>query len=121
MSDFTEDFELREIRQDGDTAVFETVIPPKLKYLDGHFPGAPIVPGVAQIVALGESPARQAWPDLGAAAGLRRVKFMEALRPGDTLRLTLTRRSPTEVATRIHRGEVECSKGTLLFAAPNAS
>ncbi|MEM7605257.1 MAG: hypothetical protein AAF411_07860 [Myxococcota bacterium] len=111
-------FEDGELRDDGWHE--EIFVPDGLRYLEGHFPGDPIVPGVAQVVALGEARARAAWPELGAAAGLKRLKFMTALRPGDRLALSLTRKgsAPVKVTMVIHKGDTLCSKGTLLFDPP---
>jgi 3-hydroxymyristoyl/3-hydroxydecanoyl-(acyl carrier protein) dehydratase len=93
---------------------FTIRVPADLKYFDGHFVGDPIVPGVAQIVALAEEGARRAFPELGANAGLRRVKFMEALRPNDTLELAVER-SDKGVGFVVLKQGREASRGTLLF------
>lgn len=103
-----------------ETATLEVEVPETLKYFDGHFPGDPIVPGVAQIVALAQRQAETLYPELGDIRGLRRVKFMEALRPGDTLRLHFTlsdarAAGEAKVDFRITRGDVECSRGALVF------
>lgn len=92
-------------------------VPANLKYLEGHFPGDPIVPGVAQIVALAEGQARRVWTDLAYARGLKRVKFMAALRVDDSLEVVLTRaEGSSDVRFEIVRGDETCSKGTLLFS-----
>lgn len=93
---------------------FQIRVPPDLKYFDGHFVGDPIVPGVAQVAALAEEGARRAFPGLGAAAGLRRVKFMEALRPNDVLELVVER-SDKGVGFVVRKQGREASRGTLLF------
>ena len=98
-------------------------VPAELRYVEGHFPSDPIVPGVAQVVALAEERARHAWPELGASRGLRRLKFMSALRPGEHFVLALERKSSegeSKVSFRIDRDAEEaekCSIGTLLFAS----
>jgi len=109
------ELELGEMRRDGDDASVEVVVPQDARYFEGHFPGAPILPGVAQIIALSEEPARIAWPDLGAAVGLRRVKFQKAIRPGDRLELKLTRKTEKVTFQVLKESEV-CSKGILVFA-----
>ena len=100
---------------EGDTRDLTVRVPSDLRYFDGHFPGDALMPGVAQIVALAEEPVRRCWPELKGVRGLRRVKFTQAIRPGDTLTLTLTRTGP-KVAFRVHKNETECSRGTLVFA-----
>ena len=91
-------------------------VPAALRYFDGHFPGDPIVPGVAQLGPLAERQTRRAWPDLGALLSVKRLKFMQALRPDDTLALTL-KRAGDKVTFVLHKGELECTRGTLVFAA----
>lgn len=93
---------------------FDVHVPTDLKHLEGHFPGNPLVPGVAQVVALAETGARRAFPELGFAIGLRRVKFTHALRPGDDLRLALSR-DGGKVRFEVRKGETLCSRGALVF------
>lgn len=90
-------------------------IPEDLRYLDGHFPGDPIVPGIAQLLPLVLEPARAAWPDLGAPTAIKRLKFLDALRPGHALEVGLTRQGD-RVRFEIRRGDVVCTRGSLMFA-----
>ena len=111
------DFEFGAEERDGATVRVPVRVPDDLAYLEGHFPGDPIVPGVAQLVPLAEARARIAWPDLGGVAGVRRLKFMRGLRPGDELVLVLEREPEApRVKFRIAAGQDECTRGTLLFA-----
>lgn len=88
-------------------------VPTNLRYLEGHFPGDPIVPGVAQL-ALAERAARTAHTDLGPTRGIRRLKFTARIDPGDDLSVHLTR-TGDKVRFVIFRGDTECSRGTILF------
>lgn len=99
---------------DGARCEIPVDVPADLRYFDGHFAGNPMLPGVAQVVALAEAGARMAFPDLGAAAGLRRVKFMEAIRPGDAL-VVVVERDGERVGFRIQKQGREASRGSLLF------
>ena len=110
------ELQLGEMQRDGDAISVEVGVPEDARYFEGHFPGAPILPGVAQIIALSEEPARLAWPDLGAAIGLRRVKFQKAIRPGDTLELKLARKAEKVTFQVFKEGEI-CSKGVLVFGS----
>ena len=63
-------------------------VPANLAFLEGHFPGQPIVPGVVQLRWALEC--AQQW--LGAPIPVARIealKFHEVLRPGDRFDLTL--------------------------------
>lgn len=110
------EFDAGDIVRNGNDVTVSIHVPSDLRYLEGHFPGDPIVPGVAQVVSLAEAQARRAWPELPFATGIKRLKFMEALRPGDELALALTfDRGEKRVGFAIHRDGTECSRGTLLF------
>lgn len=100
--------------ESGERCLIRARVPPELRYLEGHFPGNPIVPGVAQLVPLVYREARIAWPDLPAPSAIRRLKFLEALRPGDALELELLR-DASKLRFAIRRGEAMCSHGVLTF------
>lgn len=100
----------------GDTdrvAAFAVTVPADLMYLEGHFPGRPIVPGVAQLLLV-ERAARAAWPALGAPSSIRRLKFLDPLAPRDRLALRLEREDDA-VRFVLTRDTTECSRGTLVF------
>lgn len=76
---------LREER-DGDTLRRELLVPEDLAQLDGHFPGLPVVPGVAQLgwaLAAAELLLGRALQ----AHAVEALKFKEALLPGASLLL----------------------------------
>lgn len=113
-SDFEIDLGAPEPVEGGERCVAIARTPEDLRYVEGHFPGHPIVPGVAQLLPLVYRQVRRAWPDLPAASAIRRLKFLEALRPGDVLEVSMVR-SDTKVRFEIKRGELTCSHGVLVF------
>jgi len=110
------DFRLGTPRPDGSDPgiVVPAEVPDGLRYLEGHFPGNPIVPGIAQLLLV-ERAARRAFPGLPSTGGVARLKFQARIDPGDAVAVHLERR-PSEVRFRIRRGETECTRGALLLA-----
>jgi hypothetical protein len=76
---------------EGET-VLRVEVPRDLVFFEGHFEGNPMLPGVAQVLALVDREARRVFPDLASrgARKLSRLKFQATIRPGDTLELGLT-------------------------------
>lgn len=109
----------------GDTAVFAVGVPPDLLYFAGHFPGAPLLPGVAQLVALVLDRVHALWPELGEPTRLGRLKFKQPIAPGDALELTLEREHGPAAAPRVHfrleRGGEVCTVGVMTFATAGDS
>jgi hypothetical protein len=61
-----------------------------LVWFQGHFPGCPILPGVAQI-HLSRVFAERLWHMAPGSSDVLRVKFRMLIRPGDRVRLHLWR------------------------------
>jgi acyl-coenzyme A synthetase/AMP-(fatty) acid ligase len=61
-------------------------VPPNLAYLQGHFPGFPVVPGVAQIKWVMDVARTLVGREMR-LAGLEALKFKELLRPGQVFQL----------------------------------
>lgn len=91
----------------------EVYVPTTLKYLAGHFPGNPVVPGIAQLVLV-ERTVKRVFPDLGAPRSLSRLKFEARIDPGDDLLVTVER-TDEKVRFTIVRGETSCSRGTFTY------
>lgn len=89
-------------------------IPCDLAYFGGHFPTAPVVPGVAQIgwaLALAQ---RDLLPDLR-FAGMEALKFQRLLRPGDVAELALRwDAGKHKLYFTYTLGEAPCSSGRVL-------
>lgn len=102
----------------------ELQVPADLRYFEGHFEGQPMLPGVAQVVALADRHARRLVPGLGPPLRIQRAKFTAVVGPGETLVLTLgPERKDAEVWVRwrLERvtppsGEPVASSGTLVYA-----
>lgn len=77
-------------RADPGAAVIDLVLDPAWIWFDGHFPGRPIFPGIAE-VHLAVSWAQRLWRWQPATSHMRRLKFMRTLHPEDRLRLVLER------------------------------
>ena len=89
-------------------------IPADLRYFEGHFAGDPIVPGIAQLLPLVWNEARLAWPDLPLPREIKRLKFLEALRPDDSLAVTMERKAG-KLSFEISKAGRRCTRGILLF------
>jgi hypothetical protein len=63
---------------------------PELLWFQGHFPGRPILPGVAQI-HLSRLFAARLWQFEPGSCHLARVKFRRLIQPGERIRLHLQR------------------------------
>jgi 3-hydroxymyristoyl/3-hydroxydecanoyl-(acyl carrier protein) dehydratase len=70
-----------------DEAVYTLTIPPDSDVFEGHFPGKPILPGVAQVDWATQF-AAQSW-GVPAVARNFQVKFRNIISPGATITLTL--------------------------------
>lgn len=70
------------------TVTLELAVEGNLPWFDGHFPGLPVLPGVA-ILHWVEYFGRQEFPLLPAFMRMDVIKFQQVIRPGTVLRLQL--------------------------------
>lgn len=78
---------LEQIETDGQWSL-QLVVPPDLAYFSGHFPTAPVLPGVVQVdwaLSLG----RQLMDLPPRFVGMEVLKFQQLVRPGDEIQLHL--------------------------------
>jgi 3-hydroxyacyl-[acyl-carrier-protein] dehydratase len=103
----------------------EVALSAELPHFAGHFPGQPILPGAAQLDALVLPAVAAARPHWGALRRATRLKFREALRPGDRVVIHLSfappPAKPGHVTFRIERGDALCTSGALDLEPPAAS
>ena len=92
----------------GTTARVLLNIPADLEYFDGHFPGAPIVPGVVQVKWAMEH-ARRCFALSGGCSALEVLKFQRVIRPGAQVTLAL---EYFERTGKVHFS-FECQQGRL--------
>lgn len=76
-------------RQEGEAVTLRLRLDPELVWFAGHFPGAPLLPGVAQLhLAIGYACAQ--WAIEERFSGLDMLKFQRPLRPGNEVELQLS-------------------------------
>ncbi len=95
--------EIRAVRKTRDGVELDFTIPATLLYLQGHFPGFPVLPGVAQIDWAVRLADRHLETAIGAARKFR-VKFSSVIQPGTDLTLTLRRSEDGRRLTFEYRG-----------------
>jgi 3-hydroxymyristoyl/3-hydroxydecanoyl-(acyl carrier protein) dehydratase len=102
----------------------EMTLSAQLPHFAGHFPGQPILAGAAQLDALVLPAVAAARPRWGSLRRATRLKFRQALRPGDRVVIHLSfaapPASPGHVTFRIERGDALCTSGALELEAPAA-
>jgi acyl-coenzyme A synthetase/AMP-(fatty) acid ligase/3-hydroxymyristoyl/3-hydroxydecanoyl-(acyl carrier protein) dehydratase len=105
---------LSQVETEGEWSL-QLSVPPDLAYFSGHFPKAPVLPGVVQVewaLNLG----RQLLNLSGPFAGMEVLKFQQLVRPGDEIQLHLRfdpERSKLYFAYR--NDTATCSSGRILL------
>ena len=96
-------------------------VPPDLAFFNGHFPTAPVLPGVVQVDwALQLAHSLMTLP--ASFAGMEVLKFQQLVRPGERLDLTLrfdATRGKLHFAYRNTR-QAACSSGRILLEPSHA-
>lgn len=76
----------------------------ELPYLDGHFPGKPVVPGIALIDAALHAVQIKTQQNY-TLSGVKSAKFGDLIEPGTTLELRLQRKSENEWDVQFFKSE----------------
>ncbi|RIJ07821.1 AMP-binding protein [Pseudomonas sp. 91RF] len=110
---------LEQTETDGEWSL-QLSVPPDLAYFSGHFPKAPVLPGVVQVewaLNLG----RQVLNLSGAFAGMEVLKFQQLVRPGDEIQLHLRFDPERGKLYFAYRNDTAtCSSGRILLGTGNA-
>ena len=110
---------LEQVETDGEWSL-QLSVPPDLAYFSGHFPKAPVLPGVVQVewaLNLG----RQLLNLPGKFAGMEVLKFQQLVRPGDEVQLHLRFDPERGKLYFAYRNDTAtCSSGRLLLGAADA-
>jgi 3-hydroxyacyl-[acyl-carrier-protein] dehydratase len=94
------------------------VVPPNLCYFDGHFRGAPVLPGVVQIKWAIELARRHLGIGAG-FAGMEAVKFQHVMTPGTRVTLALEyAESSGKLRFSFASADTRYSSGRVLVRAP---
>jgi len=95
-------------------------VPAESAWFSGHFPGDPVLPGIAQLGIVYDAVCRSRG-EQPRVAGFSRVKFKKIIRPQDGLKVTIVPKHEADgsYAFRIVTGdEVACS-GNLALRKPD--
>jgi acyl-coenzyme A synthetase/AMP-(fatty) acid ligase len=110
---------LEQSASDGEWSL-QLSVPPDLAYFSGHFPKAPVLPGVVQVewaLNLG----RQLLNLDGAFAGMEVLKFQQLVRPGDEIQLHLRFDAERGKLYFAYRNDTAtCSSGRILLGPAHA-
>lgn len=100
---------------DGTTISCSCTITPDMPFFQGHFPGRPIMPAVAQLDMI-QSLLQQHAGWNGALTGGDAIKFSGQVRPGDSLAIHIQRGPEGAITFSISNENTLASKGTLRLA-----
>ena len=101
------------------TMTDQVAIPGASPWFQGHFPGNPLLPGIAQLHLVMEA-IRATLGDAICLTGLKRVRFKRMIRPAETIAITV---DPVPDKPGMYRfqltieGDIACS-GLMLTGSP---
>ncbi|QTA80042.1 Beta-hydroxydecanoyl thiol ester dehydrase domain-containing protein, FabA/FabZ [Desulfonema limicola] len=89
-------------------------------WFSGHFPGDPILPGIAQLALVMDS-LHQAFKTKIRISGLKRVRFRQIIRPGDPLKINIKKNKGNAQSYSFKimtKDEIACA-GTIIIEKPD--
>ena len=73
-------------RSSSDEILADAVVPGKSPWFSGHFPGEPILPGIAQLGMVFDVIKQESGKNIKISA-VKRVKFKHIIKPGDKIQI----------------------------------
>ena len=99
-----------------DSLVAELTFPADGQWFAGHFPGFPVLPGVAQLFFTRHF-ARKAFSDFPDAGSYRQIKFKRPVRPNEQVTLEVRRKGAQSFSFKMSVGGELASSGQVEGAA----
>ena len=87
---------------------------PSAQYFQGHFPGFPVLAGVVQLGVAHRVAEKWTGRQLTLKM-VKKLKFSRVVQPGETVRLSLARKSDSEISFLYEKKGSPCATGTLCF------
>lgn len=115
MSEFVYHAEILANQRTEDSATLELQVPANLYYFQGHFPAAPVLPGVVLTHWVMEYLKQYFSVDLDTFKGFSGLKFQIIIRPGYQLKLTLNRQSDKKYSFSYNSTHGQHASGKVLF------
>ena len=101
--------------EDGETLTGRCLVAADLPFFNGHFPGLPLMPAVAQIEMIHALLEEHAdWKSV--ICGGSRLKFTGRIQPDDKLTIRLQRSTSGDISFSIENKDTVVSKGILQLA-----
>lgn len=103
------------IRQCDGVLMADVWVPAESRWFDGHFPGNPVLPGIAQLAMVGEL-IQAALGRSARVLEVSRVRFKQMILPDDRLLVSAEPRPGRDgaYAFRVTRGETVVCSGTMV-------
>lgn len=103
-------------RESGPGFAFDVAIPAESRYFEGHFPGRPVLPAIAQIDLVSRL-VRAVLEDGGRPAGVPSLRLLRPIGPGARIAVELSRPDSTgRLAFSLSESGVPAAAGTLRWS-----
>lgn len=113
--------ELEDVRESADGEITARVtLSPDSSWFSGHFPSEPVLPGIAQLGVVLEALSHAAGRPLK-VTGIRRVRFRQAIKPGDRVDISVKPAGEKDYAFRLVVLEEPVCSGVMEIAVSKAA